>query len=382
MSAPTTSGKCDRCGSPAPEGADLCGDCLFLEIVGENAHLSDRKARSRSSRRPRSGRSNILTRFILAGFGLCLLLGVFYWLSPWGAFQRATKRDTPSAYQTFLKQHAGSPYASEARERWAELEYKALAPEASNETLREFSETWKGTEAGATAWQKLQDRAEDEWERIKLSEDSEALRGFTHEYLGTGPARRAKLRIKELLPKTEWKKIAGTRSISELEDFRKSFPTAKESNLADQRIDELCSDYDWVRSADRIDLYKRYLELSPATPHRVAIEKRIIDLEVAAIVSGDHGILPPATRTGYASGATAVITIENATSHTLTIRYSGPDSRRVNITSRGTEKVSLSPGRYRVAATVSSPGVTPYAGSENLQGGTYSSQYYIRTTVR
>ena len=83
----------------------------------------------------------------------------------------------------------------------------------------------------------------------------------------------------------------------------------------------------------------------------------------------------PNLKTGF---YTQQITI-NGTSYTLTILYSGPDSKRLVINAGGTKSVRLKNGQYRVAASVSAANVSNYAGSENLNGGSYNVDYYIST---
>ena len=56
-----------------------------------------------------------------------------------------------------------------------------------------------------------------------------------------------------------------------------------------------------------------------------------------------------------------------------------PDSKRLVINAGGTKSVRLKNGQYRVAASVSAANVSNYAGSENLNGGSYNVDYYIST---
>ena len=82
-------------------------------------------------------------------------------------------------------------------------------------------------------------------------------------------------------------------------------------------------------------------------------------------------------KTSYGSGPTSYISVTNSTSYTLTLLYSGPDSKRLVISPRASASVTLKNGHYRVAASVSASNVRNYAGSENLSGGSYSVDYYI-----
>ena len=128
-----------------------------------------------------------------------------------------------------------------------------------------------------------------------------------------------------------------------------------------------------------ISAYEKYKALYPKGAHISICEKRLIDLEVSRIYAGDHGTLPAMDKTSYGGGTTSYITVSNSTSYTLTILYSGPDSKRLIINAGGTKSVRLKNGQYRVAASVSAANVSNYAGSENLNGGSYSVDYYIST---
>ena len=129
-----------------------------------------------------------------------------------------------------------------------------------------------------------------------------------------------------------------------------------------------------------ISAYQKYQNLYPSGAHKSTAEKKIIDLQVAAVYAGEHGSLPSMDRTGYAGGSSSTISVYNNTAYTLTLLYSGPDSKRLTIPSHQTGNVTLKNGFYRIAASVSSASVRSFAGSENLNGGSYSVEYYIVTS--
>ena len=128
-----------------------------------------------------------------------------------------------------------------------------------------------------------------------------------------------------------------------------------------------------------ISAYQKYKSLYPNGTHIGACEKKLIDLEVSRVYAGEHGTLPGMDRTGYGGGSTSYISVTNSTSYTLTLLYSGPDSKRLVIGAGQTSSIRLKNGSYRVAASVSASNVSNYAGTENLQGGSYSVDYYIST---
>ena len=126
--------------------------------------------------------------------------------------------------------------------------------------------------------------------------------------------------------------------------------------------------------------YKKYKKKYPNGKHISQAEKKIIDLEVAEVYAGDYGTLPSMDKVSYGSGPTTRITVENNTSYTLTILYSGTDSKRLVIRPNGKSSVTLKNGVYKIAASVNAYNVSKYAGTEHLNGGSYESSYYISTT--
>ncbi|MBK7438370.1 MAG: hypothetical protein IPI77_16610 [Saprospiraceae bacterium] len=139
--------------------------------------------------------------------------------------------------------------------------------------------------------------------------------------------------------------------------------------------------WDIAKRKNIIEEYKAYLLNFPAGLHSDEANKRIVDLEVDNIFKNDHGILPAMERisSGYSSSAISEIEIFNNTDYTLTVRYSGLESKKIEIKSKNREKLILKNGQYRITASVSAFNVSNYAGEEKLEGGEYGSEYYIIT---
>lgn len=128
-------------------------------------------------------------------------------------------------------------------------------------------------------------------------------------------------------------------------------------------------------------LYETYLEKYPNGAHASAAKKKIIDIRVNNIYAGEHGTLPTMDQTSYGYGSTSSVTVKNDTGYTLTLLYSSTGHSREVILSVGQSKTfSLPNGTYRVAASVSAARVSNYVSTEQLNGGGYSSSYYIVTT--
>jgi len=178
--------------------------------------------------------------------------------------------------------------------------------------------------------------------------------------------------IKEELALSRQREAELTTKLNELEELERKRELAERERYKD--------DIEWVRQQDSLDIYLRFAEKFPNHPEIDAINKRIIDLEVQKIAAGEHGVMPPAQPIAV-GGTTTEVEIENKTGYVLTVRYSGVDSKRITIPIGATQTVTLKPGAYQVAASVSAAHVTNYYGRDTMQGGRYSSSFFIRTTT-
>ncbi len=304
---------------------------------------------------------------------------IFFVASPWGAYERAKYAGTAVAYEGFLEKHPDSSFVVAARTRLAILKLDAIRKNPSARDLQLFLSDWGDTRSAELARAILDELARERWRELEDSPDVESLQQFEIDYAGTPQSESARERRMDLIPRIEWKVLQGSVSLEQLEAFIIKRGTHEVAGLARKRIAELCLDYTWMRKQDRLDLYQKHLALIPESPHRAELEKRIIDLEVAAITSAEHGVLPPASPLKITGGNTAEVAIENQTSYTLTVRYSGSRSYRFDLAPSGRQNVTLASGPYQVAATVSSPGVIPYAGRDSLSGGSYGVKFFIET---
>jgi hypothetical protein len=91
------------------------------------------------------------------------------------------------------------------------------------------------------------------------------------------------------------------------------------------------------------------------------------------------GPLPKAQALSY-GGTSTDVDVENKTGYELTVRYSGPSSKKLVIPVGATRSVALVPGAYQVAASVNAANVTNYFGSDTMQGGRYSSSFFIQSS--
>ena len=103
-------------------------------------------------------------------------------------------------------------------------------------------------------------------------------------------------------------------------------------------------------------------------------------MEVSDIIKGPHETLPsPQKISADEKRIYSIVNVHNYTNYTLTIRYSGPDSFKVDFSPGEKASIQVLKGRYRVAASVNASNVRNYAGEEVHDGGNYESIYYIKT---
>ncbi len=136
-----------------------------------------------------------------------------------------------------------------------------------------------------------------------------------------------------------------------------------------------------ARTAQTTERYMSFLAAHPDSPFADEAKERIVDLEVARIVQGEHGELPSVDSVEVVPGRTySVVNIHNDTAYELTLRYSGPDSFKVVFAPNEKGSVEVVVGKYNVAASVNAADVQNYAGKEESKGDNAEVKYYIETT--
>ncbi len=175
--------------------------------------------------------------------------------------------------------------------------------------------------------------------------------------------------------------ISDSNSIKELEDYLNSQGFNAHADLANERLVELKEKnkrnaYLNAQAVNDSKTWKKFLNDYPNHPEKEQITKNIVVLEIEEIFSGEYGEIPPSQLTGTKNYEVSTIQITNDTRYTLTLRYSGPEVRKINISPGSLESVKFKSGVYKVTASVNAAGVRNFAGVENLHGE-YSSTYYI-----
>lgn len=133
--------------------------------------------------------------------------------------------------------------------------------------------------------------------------------------------------------------------------------------------------------SNTMEYYNKYLSLYPNGTHSAQAKQKIIDLEVSDVfASGNYGQLPSMDRTGYSNSTYSTVSVRNDTQYTLTLRYSGVESKKIVISPHSSRSVQLKSGSYRIVASVNASNVRNFAGHEELTGGSYDVSYYIQTS--
>ena len=152
-------------------------------------------------------------------------------------------------------------------------------------------------------------------------------------------------------------------------------------------------------SESALRLYQAILDYHPQSDYITGTKKAMVDIGIALIMEGEHGIIPPATSEGtVAAGGTALIEVRNGTPYTLLLLFKGPDTEVVylkpdpdakeygilpfgGITEYTEETIKLRPGAYQIGARVSKTAIAPWYGTDTFQSNEqYSEIFYIRVT--
>jgi len=210
------------------------------------------------------------------------------------------------------------------------------------------------------------------------------LREFGNKYPNTTQAKKA-YKQAVLICDQEYQTALTQNTIEGWIQYKSKVPQI-DSRDADERISEI-ENSDWNTEArawkqviilDNIESLNKYLKIYPNGIHKKQAEKKLIDLEVANVLNGEHGNLPSMDRSSSGgSGLTSTIHVENQTSYTLSLLYSGRESKRLVLSPGQTESITLNNGTYSIAASVDAGSVRNYGGTEKLEGDNYSVSYYI-----
>lgn len=390
-----------------PQAAKDAATAAYRKLRLEEA---DRAAKTAATKRRR----------LLAFLGLALPCFLVWLLAQSPDFRLwfAEQRDIPEAYLSVMKRFPNTPQGDAANKRYRELTddaaWAGVVSAPTFDSLRKYKtdyphgkhhhaaddaifalvqpqwEHYK-TSGTLTAIEQYPDRFPEVSARFPVQEALEARwrQGLANQsldeiaqFLTLSPAWKAKWPVIETmvrLAEPRWAVIKQARSVDEILHFQKTYPEIHARFNTEEAIEALYNDPAWVKAQDKLVHYQRFVQRHPRHAATPAMEKRIIDLEVADIARGEHGELPQPQPVGSSYGTITSLQIKNDTEYELTVRYSGPDSKKVVIPSAKTQSLTLPNGSYKVAASVNARHVTNYYGTNDLQGGRYDTVYYIST---
>jgi outer membrane protein assembly factor BamD (BamD/ComL family) len=306
---------------------------------------------------------------------------------------RAKQLNTSAAYREFYISYPEAPEAEKARsedQRMAEEEsFNASTRTGSLADYKSYLARYPNGRYAARVRTQVEELEVHgpAWRRTESLNTIEGYNAFAYQHAGSEKSGEARSRAASMQREEERRLADAERErvarVAQAEADRER----RDAEAAEaRRLKKIRDELDLFERAERNESkrdYERYVRTYPNGRYRAEAEKAIIDLEVAKIFRGDYGKLPPMQRSGYGSSysSTTSISVQNDTKYTLTVRYSGPTSKKVEIPRGGSRDFTLSSGAYRITASVNARNVQNYAGSESLSGGEYSSKFYIETTT-
>lgn len=301
----------------------------------------------------------------------------------------ATSFSDSYALERFVQEYPEAPEADQARSQIKKLQdekaWEAANAAATAYSYRVYLDKWPlgrhRTEA-ADGIKEIEVYGP-AWRRAEQESSPEGYARFLRENPGSSRTSQARQRKSELAAA-----IATAREEARLAEARRvaaerERKLAAEEAAAERKRKAESTAWERAERSKTVSAYKRYARDYPYGRYIDEVEQKIVDLEVAAIFRGDHGKLPAMQRTSFGNtySSTTSIEVKNDTGYTLTVRYSGPTSKKIEIPKGSSPSFTLSSGSYRITASVNARNVQNYAGSEDLRGGEYSSKFYIETTT-
>lgn len=298
-------------------------------------------------------------------------------------------------YEAYLMKYPNGNYVKEAKDYLAFLKEQETIEPIWEETVhtntfevyKVFSEKYSTSSYAAFAKEKMAEIEAADWEKATETNEVDGYTQYLTKYPAGKYAKIAELNRHRLENEKEifpiWQKVQKINSYQAYYDFCNKHNTTAYVDIAIERMIAL-DEAAWrrARASNSIMSYYKYLKDIPKGDYVNDAEKKIIDLEVDRIYSGEHGSLPPLEKV-YGSAAKnrthSKVEIQNDTPYELTIWYSGLESRKVQIPAKQITSVKLKLGKYRIAASVKAHNVSNYVGNEDLDGSDYSVKYYIET---
>lgn len=314
-------------------------------------------------------------------------LDVLYEERDW---QATSYVNTIYAYESFILDYPQSGYKRIAESRIAELVESSAWQEATKvhsvESYEIFISAYPYSKYVGNARARIAEIMDNNaWKEAEYRNTVDSYQGYVSAFPQGVYVEVAYIRITEIrviLP--HWEKAVESNSPESYRLFLTSYSSSSYGILAREKLTELEMMY-WEEAVMRhtIKYYERYMNHFPEGIYIHGAMKAVIDIEVDVVFKGDYGKLPPMSKIAEDRYLTSnEIELFNNTKYTLTVLYSGSqESKKVVLLPKQKGSISLVNGEYRVAASVDANDVRNYAGSEKLEGGSYSSQFYIETRM-
>lgn len=341
------------------------------------------------------------------------------------AYQAANSSNTISVCESFLREYPESKHAVEIESKlqllYEQRDWERASQSKEVTPYTNFIIKYPHSEFVETAKRRIQQITEfQSWQEARRMNTVGAFESFITKYPDSGYVPDARAQLEMLVDKEDWQRAEGLGTVDSYQDYVARHPRGKMNTVANERIAEIktvgpewtktlarntvesystflteypysmysplakeklevLDDREWANALRQNNLksLRNYLNKFPIGKNAARAEQRIVDLEVDGIFNKQHGELPPLTRSLAGNDAITTIEILNKTVFDLTVRYSGTDSKKAIIRPNQRVQIVLQNGRYRVAASVDTSSVQNYAGTETLNGGGYSVEYFI-----
>jgi len=225
----------------------------------------------------------------------------------------------------------------------------------------------------------LEQEASTIWPQIKLAPTVAKLDSFLVVYEKTTAGPPAKMLRDSLKLEEDWQAATKEHTSAALQAFVDNHPASRYEDECQKLMVKIAVEEEWqvLATSNSVADLQAFADKQKGTPYAAKANARIIDLEVDKIFAGKHGVLPPAQRVAGGGTGSNTLEIENGTDYTLTVQFSGVRSQKLVLKPRAEGSIALPSGHYRVAASVNAANVVPFAGEQSLEGGQYTSMFYI-----
>ena len=296
------------------------------------------------------------------------------------AWLQAKKHSTPKAYDEYLQNYPTGEFTEDAHELlWTKLQTRKRM-QVSKAHTQNIIEDYGQYLAHHPQNPYAEEAHNILWDLVKEVDNIIAYERYL-DHLPQGAHAQEARDILAML--RAWPETRRLDTIPAYERFLAEYSQGQQVEQASRRLESLRQDLpDWqkAQASNTIRGYDDFLRKHPASLYAERAKGKIVDLEVAKIMAGNPGKMPPAQNMGGAGDRKySVVNVYNNTRYDLTILYSGPESFKAVFTPKEKSSIELMQGTYKVAATVDAANIRDYAGSQQSNGDNYEVECSIRS---